>query len=605
VLVVKAQSWAYRKNISMIALATIRAVMLVLGLVTWVGQPVNPAQAQSPDDSANITSPPATNESVRVIVALRAPETGVSVGLQIQSVAQTQREVLAALPPEEFQLIQQYEVLPGLVGEVTAQGLDTLLNQPEVEAVSLDLPVEAALTESVALLGADRVWRELGFTGAGVNVAVLDTGIDTDHPDLADNLIAQKCFGQGICLPDNADESDSAEDGNGHGTHVAGIITGRGENSPRGVAPDTGIVAVRVIGDNGSGFTSDVISGIDWVIANQAQLNVKVINLSLGGGAYREVCDTADANTRLYAEAVRTARQAGITIFAASGNSGLTERMMAPACVSGVISVGSTYDANLGDVTLGGCRDEHATVDQVACISNSSPVLDLLAPGAVIDSTALGGGQKAEAGTSMSTAHATAVAALVLQANSDLTPAEIETVLKETGVPVTDGRNGRVTPRLDALAAVSRVSGSNPTAISGTVLLEGRADHSGTQIFLSEAPCSTAVFSTSTTTTGSGGDFEITPLPARQNQQCLQVVHQGYLVGQHSAPLGDLGVIILPGGDLIEDGLIDIFDVIYVAVRYDSDDPTADLTADGLVDIFDLVVVAGNYGQQGPLTDWR
>jgi subtilisin family serine protease len=461
------------------------------------------------------------------------------------------------------------------------------------------------LTESGTLLGADRVWNELGFTGAGVNVAVLDTGIDADHPDLADNLIAQKCFGQGVCPPDNVDEGDSAEDGNGHGTHIAGIITGRGETSPRGIAPDTGIVAVRVIGDNGSGFTSDVISGIDWVIANQAQLNVKVINLSLGGGAYWGVCDEADANTQLYAEAVKAARQAGITIFAASGNSGLTEQMMAPACVSGVASVGSTYDANLGDVALGDCVDIDTRADQVACISNSSPVLDLLAPGAMIDSTGLGGGQKTEAGTSMSTAHATAVAALMLQADPDLTPAEIETVLKETGVPVTDGRNDRVTPRVDAWAAVSRVSGNAPATISGVVLLEGRADHSGAQIFLSETPCSTAVFSTSATMTGSGGDFEITTLSAGQSHRCLQVVHQGYLVGQHSAPLGDLGVITLPGGDLIEDGLIDIFDIIYVAMRYDSDDPSADLTADGWVDIFDLVVVAGNYDQVGPVDDWE
>jgi subtilisin family serine protease len=599
---VKARLCLYRKNIN-----TIGRAMLVSLLVALIGYLTSSVQAQSPDNPADITAAPTADESVRVIVALQAPQAGVEVGVRLQTVVQTQREVLAALPPNSFQVIHQYQALPGLAGRVTTQGLDALLDQPQVEAVALDLPVEAALIESVSLIGADIVWHQLGFTGAGVNVALLDTGIDTDHPDLADNLVAQKCFAQGACPPDNTDQGDSAEDGNGHGTHIAGIITGRGQTSPRGVAPDAGLVALRVMGDNGSGFTSDVISAIDWIIANQAELNVKIINMSLGGGAYSGVCDTADANTQLYAEAVRAAGQAGIAVFAAAGNSGLTDKMTAPACVSGVISVGSTYDADLGQVTLGGCTDEEAIVDQVACISNSSAELDLLAPGVAIDSTARGGGQKQESGTSMSTAHVSAVAALMLQAEPDLTPAEIETVLKETGLPVTDPRNGRVTPRVDALAAVSQITGNQTATISGTVLLQRRADHSGTRIFLSEGPCSTATFnSDAMTTTGTDGHFEITTvLSAAQNYQCLQVVQPGFLTGQHPAPTGDLGIITLASGDVTGDNVIDIFDLTFIAVRYDSDDSSADIVADGIVDIFDLVIVAGNYGQQGPLTDWR
>lgn len=576
----------------------------MLALFSFIKQPVNSAQAQTPD-AADVAAALDEAESVRVIVVLRTAEPGPATGLSVEAVAQAQQSVVAALPLHDFRPIQRFETLPGLVGEVTAPGLEILLNRPEVEAVALDLPVEAALTESVALIGADSVWAQLGFTGAGVNVAVLDTGLDPTHPDLADNLVAQKCFGHGICPPDNTAEGDLAWDGHGHGTHLAGIISGRGQSAPRGGAPDAGLVAVKVMSDSGSGFTSDVIAGIDWIIANQSQLKVKVINLSLGGGAYSGVCDNADANTQLYTQAIQAAREAGITIFAAAGNKGLANQMMAPACVSGVIAVGSTYDANLGPVTLGGCTDAQTTADQVTCISNSSPALDLLAPGAVIDSTALGGGQRRESGTSMATAHASAVAALMLSANTALTPLEIETILAETGVPITDSRNGRITPRVNALAAVSRVAGHQAAAVSGTVLLQGRTDHSGVQILLSEGPCAAALATASTTTTGPGGYFEIAALPAGQNQPYLQVVQSGYLTGQHNMPAGNLGVITLPGGDVTGDGLIDIFDLSFIALRYNGHDPSADITADGLVDVFDLVIAAGNYGREGPVKDWR
>ena len=135
---------------------------------------------------------------------------------------------------------------------------------------------------------------------------------------------------------------------------------------------------------------------------------MNVINLSLGGGSYRGACDEADANAELYAQAVESARNLGITLFAASGNNGLTEQMMLPACLSGVVAVGSTYDADVGLFSMGVCTDPQTAPDQVTCASNSSEALDLLAPGAVINSTALGGGQGQRSGTSMATAHASA-----------------------------------------------------------------------------------------------------------------------------------------------------------------------------------------------------
>lgn len=561
--------------------------------------------AQSPANSDSVVTALASAATVRVVIALQSPRVGIYLDDQKQAIKQTQNTVLDSLPAEDFQLIYQYETVPGLVAEISPQGLDALLAQPEVSAISLDQPVQVALTDNISLIGANTVWTELGFTGAGVNVAVIDTGIEATHPDLADNLVAQKCFNQTGCPPDKTGESDTARDENGHGTHIAGIISGRGDASPPGVAPDAGLVAVRVLSANGSGFISDVIAGMDWVVAHQADLNVSIINMSLGVGLYQNTCDDTDANTHLLAEAARAAEQAGIIIFAASGNQGAAGSIIAPACISSVVAVGNTYSTTFENFRFGSiCTDVQPQIDQVACSSNSNPALDLLAPGVNISAASLGGGERTLSGTSMSTAHASGVAALMLQANPNLTAQEIETILKETGVPVVDARNGRSTSRIDALAAVARVNGNQITTTSGRVRLQGRTDYSGADIFLSPDACSIAVPDTPAATTAADGVFEIT-LPASQVYQCLQVVRFGYLTGQFDLPEGDLGTITLPTGDVTGDNLIDIFDISFVASHYDTADAASDLNVDGLVDIFDLILVAGNYNQNGPVTLWN
>jgi subtilisin family serine protease len=294
----------------------------------------------------------------------------------------------------------------------------------------------------------------------------------------------------------------------------------------------------------------------------------------------------------------------GITVFAAAGNGGQADKLMAPACVSGVVAVGNVYDAPLARLSWPTCVDQNIKADQVACSSNSSPALDLLAPGVSITSAKLGGGQTALSGTSMSTPHAAAVAALLLQADPSLTPAELEALLKTSGVPVTDQRNNQITPRIEALTAVTQLTGSEAITLSGTVLLEGRANHSGSQIFVSDGPCSTPLPANPTTTTQADGRFEIISF-AEKPAQCLQARQVGYLVGQREAPAGNLGTITLPGGYVTGDGVIDIFDLAFMASRYGTKDAQADITANGLVDIFDLAIAAKNYEAQGPVSRWK
>lgn len=545
---------------------------------------------------------------VRVIVALWPPPEGADIRAQADMVAQAQDNVLASVSEADFALDYRYQVVPGMVGAVTERGMQALLSNPQVRAVAFDLPVQAQLGESAHVIGADRVQSEYRLTGAGVNVAVLDSGFDVNHPDVNDSIIAQYCFNHGTCPPGNTDRGDSARDENGHGTHVTAIVTGRGAIAPRGIAPDAGIVAVRVLNASGNGWTSDVVAGIDWVVANQARLNVRIMNLSLGGGAYASVCDSSDANSMLYATAVQAARQAGIVVFAAAGNGAMADKIMTPACVSSVVAVGSTYDTGIGPFTWGGsnpiCTDSSTAVDLLTCTSNSSPALDLLAPGAIITSAGLGSGVTNRSGTSMATPHASGVAALLLQAQPGLTPAQIESILKETGVPITDVRNGRVTPRVDAYAAVQRATGGGgpTTGIGGAVQLQSRSSHDGTAIYTNAQPCSQTVSGNQVATTDVQGRFN---LPNPGQPQCLWAVRPGFLSGQRAAPSGNLGTLVLLGGDVNSDNAVNIFDMAAIAGRYGSNDPLADFNGDRVVNIFDLAIAATNYSKVGPVSDWR
>ena len=151
--------------------------------------------------------------------------------------------------------------------------------------------------------------------------------------------------------------------------------------------------------------------------------------------------------------------------------------------------------------------------------------------------------------------------------------------------------------------------GTRPTIdsggpVSGVVNLQSRSDYANTEIRLSESSCTAnPPDSTLTTLTNSDGSFTITP-PMGQNYQCLYVINDNFLSARQSIPRGDLGTINLLVGDLNQDNIIDILDVAYVGLRYDSTDLTADINQDGKVNIFDVSIVSGNYKKTGPLTNW-
>jgi subtilisin family serine protease len=240
-------------------------------------------------------------------------------------------------------------------------------------------------------IDADLAWTRT--TGTGVKVAVVDTGIDLTHPDLAANIAGGvNCIYAG----------KSPADDNGHGTHVAGTIAAI-DNSIGviGVAPKASFYAVKVLDRTGSGYISDIIEGIQWCTAN----GIKVINMSLG----------ASVDVPSFHDAVTAAYKQGIVIVAAAGNSGPGDYTV-------------NYPAKYAEVIAVSAVDSTGTITSW---SSRGPEVCVAAPGASITSTYMGSTYKVLSGTSMASPHVAGVAALVV-ASGTTDPAAVRSILQQT-----------------------------------------------------------------------------------------------------------------------------------------------------------------------------
>jgi subtilisin family serine protease len=395
-----------------------------------------------------------THDRVRVMVALRDTDgMAASQSAAAEHIADIQRLVLAGLDPADFRPTSKWTNVNGLAGDVSMSGLRKLESSPDVLRVDLVATKHAAAAESVPMIQATEA-HSLGFTGKGIVVAVLDTGINRNHPDLSDGIAAEACFCEGCCRDGASTDSGpgSAFDDNGHGTNVSGIIMSPGRVAPVGVAPDSFITAIRVLGPNG-GTDEGIASGLDVLIGTK----IKVVNMSLSGGRFTRVCDDDDAGNILLGRALASLRAQGTVAFVASGNNAFTDAVGSPACIQAAVAVGAVYDQSLGRLGGSVCADATTRPDQVTCFSNSSPLVELLAPGAMITSAGLGAGTVTQGGTSQASPHAAGAAAVLLQADPGLTPSEIVSILSETGTRVTDAKNGLTLPRINLKAALDRV----------------------------------------------------------------------------------------------------------------------------------------------------
>ncbi|TVP45781.1 MAG: hypothetical protein EA350_08385 [Gemmatimonadales bacterium] len=384
----------------------------------------------------------ARGETPAIMIALDA---GTPRGLENtrNAVAAAQRQALSRVSENEVTVRRRFAAVPALAAVARSEAaVRRLAADPRVRRIDLEVGGTGGLATSVPLIRGD-LRHARGNTGAGVVVAVLDTGFDSDHPDLQGALVGEACFGRdanntdgvGFC-PDGTDRqfgAGAAEDDQGHGTHVTGIVTATGDAAGPGVAPDASIFAIKVLDFGGAAgrffFLSEIVAALDYIVNNPG-FDIQVANLSLSTNArYTGVCDDADANTMAVQSVASQLRAAGVTVFAAAGNNGSTQ-MGLPACVSSVISVGAS---NNNDVAAG--------------FTNVNETTDIFAPGVDIVSLRRGGGPRTASGTSMASPHAAGCAALLIQAGDATTPAEVEARLKDSAFTVTVG--GNTFPRID------------------------------------------------------------------------------------------------------------------------------------------------------------
>ncbi|WP_394828441.1 S8 family peptidase [Pendulispora albinea] len=339
--------------------------------------------------------------------------------------------------------------IPGFAADLDASALRALAADPNVERVDIDGRMQANLAQSLPLVKADKA-HAAGYKGKGQKVVVIDTGVASNHPMLKGKVVDEACFcvdqGNGCCP--NGQETQSgpgaSADDQGHGSHVSGIVAG--------VAPEASLVGVKVLSARGWGDDSSIISALDWALEHHP--DAAAINMSLGDPSQQYATD-CDSSHRSYATVIDNLRAKGVITVAASGNEASSTGISAPSCVGNAFSVGAVYDANLGTLRWQNCTDRTTAADKITCFSNSAANLDILAPGAIITSANYQGGTTDMGGTSQATPHVAGAVAVVRGANTALAPADIEGILKTTGVAIRDSRNNVTRSRINVEAAAN------------------------------------------------------------------------------------------------------------------------------------------------------
>ena len=419
-----------------------------------------------------------------VIVELRLPGAHVPEGHLGRLAADRQRAdiqaartgILNRLKGRSHRVRHQYATVPMVALEIGPDAVAELEASPLVRRVMHDALHHPGLAQSAPLVEADQLWA-VGYDGSGVTVAIVDTGVETAHPFFGGRINEEACYsstnaGISVSLCPNGQESQtgpgagvncSVSSGCFHGTHVAGIAAGNGATAGQtfsGIAKGATIMAVQVFSkftrDTDCGgantapcilaYTSDIIAGLERVYALRAVHNFSSVNLSLGGGQFSAPCDGEAAKP-----IIDTLRSVRIATVVASGNSGSTNSLSTPGCISSAVSVGSTTK---GDV--------------VSSFSNVATFMSVFAPGSSITSSVLGGGFGTASGTSMATPHVTGAFALLKEASPGATVDQMLGALQATGVPTTDTRtNGTVTkPRIRIARALSALVPSTPSVTS-------------------------------------------------------------------------------------------------------------------------------------------
>ena len=334
------------------------------------------------------------------------------------------------------------------------------LNEKEIQElaekgykIEYDWPVKAYLQDSTNQINASSAWNlknsGINLTGEGQTVCVIDTGVNFAHSDLqGKNLTCNiDCFNK-TCV-----ENCSVLDDNGHGTHVSGIVSANG--GIKGVAFESNLIGVKVMGSGGEGVVSDVLAGMQWCLDNATKYNISVISMSFGCNetetGYESYCDSeVDTGCRRVelTDKINTAIRNNISVVAATGNDDWTDAVAAPACIKNATAVGSI-------------RKDDSTFDY-----NRWNLSMLIAPGYAINSTVGCCGDSnydLKYGTSMATPHVSGAIAIIRQylqlENINKNPLEIYSLLNDTGKRIYDSGSENNYTRIDIYTAINYFEG--------------------------------------------------------------------------------------------------------------------------------------------------
>ena len=361
----------------------------------------------------------------------------------------------------EFPLRARWSVLNGFAADLTKGQLTAMARRPNVVHIEPEVPVQATMGTARSRYGVDKAVVDFGvngdrdgaaksFTATDVVSCVLDTGIDAAHADLDQRQV--------IAWKDYVNGRTSPYDDNGHGTHVAGIAAGQGDanSTYRGVAPGSALVGVKVLDSAGSGTSTAIINGIDFCVANKAAYNVRVLNMSLGTSGSSDGTDAISL-------AANTAFDKGILPVVAAGNAGPAAYTIgSPGAAARALTVCSVADSGERGFFASPFSSRGPTAD-----GRTKP--DVCGPGHAITAPAAntGTGYTTMSGTSMATPFVAGVAALMLDANNALTPADLKVKLASTSQDWRsagaddDTGNGRAQP-YDAVKSAGGRTGTGP-----------------------------------------------------------------------------------------------------------------------------------------------
>ena len=329
-----------------------------------------------------------------------------------------------------FEVQFRYWLINSIAGKVNINLIPTIIELPGVVFVELDGRLEIQMNDVNEVHDVTQVWEETGYTGAGSVVAIIDTGIDSDHVGLDDiddsnytNDTKVIAFYDAVNYPELTNGTEiKAYDDQGHGTHCAGITAGTGapDFQYKGVAPKAQLVGVKVLDSGGSGSFATVMAGMEWTVEKRHVFNIRAASMSLGGPGAIEWTSSEEESVNIMGNEMM---REGVALFIAAGNSAFSAQIGTPGSAEDVITVGA-LDKNTAIAVYSsqGPTEEGRVKPNIAFVGSSVMAPDFNT----------GDGYTSKSGTSMATPGAAGLAALMYQANPDLSPFDIRNIMQET-----------------------------------------------------------------------------------------------------------------------------------------------------------------------------